>query len=406
MFKLKKILGAGVLGAFLIGILAVFGASFGSSQEMGSSSKDVSIASEFTIHSEILNEDRKIVVALPEGYEENDAKYPVLYVLDGMQNLWHVVGSVEILTRNGEMPPVIIVGIVTPNPNYRMRDFTPSQIVEVKESGGAVKFLNFIESEVIPYIDSHYKTHPYRVLEGHSLGGLFTANTLIEKPDLFDAHIIMSPALWWNKEEVTEKAKIFFPSKSHLEKSVFLSIGTNDGWGMRQELKRFVNVIENNQPEGFHWAYQEMDDEGHMSAPLLINYFGLKHIFSDLKTPDELWKSFDSSKFIAHEERIISKYGPAAKQSEENYVTLGYGLIEKENYSGAITVFKRHAEAYPLWHTGYRFLGMAYEKNGDFEKALEAYTAAFQLAEKYEDPIKVQFQESIERVKGLLEKSN
>jgi enterochelin esterase-like enzyme len=62
------------------------------------------------------------VVALPAGYASSNASYPVLYLLDGEQNIWHVAGSVEVLTRTGAMPPVIIVGVKSGN---RMRDFNP-----------------------------------------------------------------------------------------------------------------------------------------------------------------------------------------------------------------------------------------------------------------------------------------
>ena len=63
----------------------------------------IPLASSFSMHSQVLNEDRTIVVALPAGYASSNASYPVLYLLDGEQNIWHVAGSVEVLTRTGAM---------------------------------------------------------------------------------------------------------------------------------------------------------------------------------------------------------------------------------------------------------------------------------------------------------------
>ena len=74
------------------------------------------------------------------------------------------------------------------------------------------KGLTDLERELIPYVESNFRTHPYRLLEGHSFGGLFSTYALMNKPELFNAFIIQAPALWWNKEEMTGQAKEFFKS--------------------------------------------------------------------------------------------------------------------------------------------------------------------------------------------------
>nr|WP_239033060.1 alpha/beta hydrolase-fold protein [Pseudoalteromonas luteoviolacea] len=132
----------------------------------------VSIAKSFEFESKILKEQRTIVVSLPDGYDASKAAYPVIYLLDGVQNLKHVVGSVDVLTRVGSMPPSIIVGIKSEN---RMKDFSPTKMAGVEESGGAKVFLNFLSKELIPYINNTYRTNDFSVLEGHSLAGLFAA---------------------------------------------------------------------------------------------------------------------------------------------------------------------------------------------------------------------------------------
>lgn len=365
-------------------------------------SNDISIAEELKFHSNILDEDRSIVISLPDGYEDSTARYPVLYVLDGAQNLLHVVGSVEVLTRTGGIPPVIIVGIVGEN---RARDYTPSAIEGSLGSGGGKNFLNFMASELVPYIEANYRTHPFRVLEGHSLGGLFAVYALMEKTDLFDAHIVMSPALWWNKEEMTARAKHFFKEKGLLNKSVYLSIGSEDGYGMRQELKRFVEAIEEAKPKGLIWRYQEADGEGHMSAPLLINYYGLKHVFSDLKIPDNLRTSFDKSKFAAHEAGIRKKYGASAKQSSGLYAGLGFELMEQARYEDATAVFGRLVEAYPEYHAYYAWLGKAYEKNGEYEAALKSYKIAAERTDSRSIALE-NYQSEIDRLQKIVSKAD
>lgn len=108
-----------------------------------------------------------------------------------------------------------------------------------------------------------------------------------------------------------------------------------------------------------------------MSAPLLTNYFGLKFVFADMQLPEQLWSAYDNAAFLAHETKIMDKYGKAAKQSGENYVTLALGLMKEKNYDEAITVFKRNVEAYPLYPPNHAWLADAYEQNQDYAKALE-----------------------------------
>ncbi|HDZ08956.1 alpha/beta hydrolase-fold protein [Pseudohongiella sp.] len=358
----------------------------------------IPLASTFSMHSQVLGEDRTIVVALPAGYVSSNASYPVLYLLDGDQNIWHVAGSVEILTRTGAMPPVIIVGVKSEN---RMRDFTPSSVEGVPYSGGGKNFLNFISAELIPYIESNYRTHPYRLLEGHSLAGLFAVNTFLENTQLFDAYIVMSPAMWWNNEEMTEKAKSFFKNDAELNRSIYFGIGADDGQGMQNELGRFVETIQQDAPKGLSWSHKVFENEGHMSAPLLANYYGLKFVFSTLKLPDALWQEFDSEKFLAHERMIMETYGEFAKQSEGDYVTLGLKLVEEGNYEGAITVFKRNTEAYPIYPANFAWLADAYEKHADYDKAIEAYSLALTKSKAINFGQEKNYMHNIERLSKL-----
>lgn len=354
-----------------------------------------------TISSKILNQKRPIIISLPNGYEKENANYPVLYLTDGLQNIWHVLGTIEVLTRTGSMPPVIVVGIESLDRNG---DFSPSKNENSPGSGGGPKYLDFMEKELIPYIESNYKTQPFRILEGHSLGGLFATYALMEKPELFNAHIIMSPSFWWNNEEFITKASTFFKNNPKLETALFFGIGTLESskeWGMRKELQKFIDEIKANQPEKLRFEHKEMENEGHMSSPLLSNYYGLKSIFSDMALPDEIVENFNSKIFLEHENKIMQKYGAEAKQSAENYVSLAFHLINEKEFTDAITVLKRSIEAYSydVWLRS--LLANTYEKNKQIEKAIETYKEAVEVSKKYKFGREVEFQEHIDRLESL-----
>ena len=74
-----------------------------------------------------------------------------------------------------------------------------SLIAQMQELLGADKFRAFIRSEVIPYVENHYRTAPFRILAGHSVGGLFAIDTLARQPDLVHVYLAVSPSLWWDR---------------------------------------------------------------------------------------------------------------------------------------------------------------------------------------------------------------
>ena len=79
-----------------------------------------------SVQSNILGENRKIWVHVPDGAANSKERLPVVYVLDGDGHFSSVVGMIQQLsTVNGNMmcPKMIVVGI--PNTD-RTRDLTPT----------------------------------------------------------------------------------------------------------------------------------------------------------------------------------------------------------------------------------------------------------------------------------------
>lgn len=96
------------------------------------------------INSQILGEERTILVRIPANYARTDEKFPVVYMLDAHppQNAM-VVGLIEQQVWGDMMPEMIVVGIQNTN---RVRDMTPTAVADRAGSGGGEKFLEFIES--------------------------------------------------------------------------------------------------------------------------------------------------------------------------------------------------------------------------------------------------------------------
>jgi predicted alpha/beta superfamily hydrolase len=142
----------------------------------------------------------ELTVILPPGYDAKK-RYPVLYMLDG-QNLvehpthpggWRAAEGVQHAVEHGGKP-MIIVGV---HAKDRMNEYTP--FVDAEEGGGhAQQLLDYIGKELVPHIESKYRTKPSeRAIGGSSLGGLFAMHALDRRPDLFSRALVFSPSVWW-----------------------------------------------------------------------------------------------------------------------------------------------------------------------------------------------------------------
>ncbi|GLU54724.1 hypothetical protein Dfri01_41850 [Dyadobacter frigoris] len=278
----------------------------------------LSIGSVNQINSKILKEKRTVWVSLPTSYYEHQfakAHYPVIYVLDGDANFATVSAMAKQLSiRNGntEFPEVIVVGILNTD---RELDFTPTKsdfltygrFPPGTKTGGGEKFTAFIEKEMIPYIDAQYPTLPFRILIGHSLGGLATSNVLINHTKLFNSYIMIDPSMWWDNRKFLEHAEQKLEQKSFKDISVFLGIANNmrsdiDTLALRNDtcmatfhtrsIFLFKDAFQKNKENGLHFNYRFYPTEPHMSAPLITVYDGLHFIFDFYTMPSGWIASF------------------------------------------------------------------------------------------------------------------
>ena len=177
----------------------------------------ITIGETVKIQSKILGEERTILISTPANYARSTERYPVLYMTDGDAHLTHTRGTVDFLSRNGLMPDLIIVGVVNTD---RTRDLSPTHWVPTPEagepppgpntSGGAGKFLDFFAQELFPYVESNFRTAPYRIFAGHSLGGLLALHIMVARPEMFNAFIAASPSLTWDHDYPQRTVEAFF----------------------------------------------------------------------------------------------------------------------------------------------------------------------------------------------------
>ncbi|QHV96760.1 alpha/beta hydrolase [Spirosoma endbachense] len=179
-----------------------------------------------------LSETRILNIYLPEGYTKNDtAKYPVVYLLDGSadEDFIHIIGLYQFnnFAWINRVPKSIIVGIANVD---RKRDFTfPTTNTEDRKknptSGHSDKFLNFIEKELQPYIQTKYRTNSSKTIIGQSLGGLLATEILLKKPLLFNKYIIISPSLWWDNGSLLAGKSALLQKNFPKKTDIYIGVG-------------------------------------------------------------------------------------------------------------------------------------------------------------------------------------
>lgn len=170
-----------------------------------------------------------IYVRLPEGYNANATRYPVIYLLDG-DSLFPLLSPTHLfLTYDEKLPEAIVVGIAygsfDPAINKRNTDLSAPATDAAQGEDGAPKFLAFLKNELIPSIESRYRTNPSRrVLLGQSRAGYFVLWSALEDPDLFWGRIASNAGLTPGRE------RFFSPPAAHksIDLKVAVASGTRD----------------------------------------------------------------------------------------------------------------------------------------------------------------------------------
>lgn len=361
------------------------------------------------LKSAVLGEERVILVRTPAGYETNKLSYPVLYMTDGDAHMGHTSSTIEFLTQNGRIPELIVVGITNTD---RTRDLTPVKSsnknaggqLQFPTSGGADNFLKFIETELIPQIEKDYRVHPYRILAGHSLGGLFAIHTMISKPGVFNSFIAVSPSLQWENGEALKRATDFLKNQKELRSTLFVSLGNEPG-AIGNSFESFRAALGQTRIKDFEWQAERMDDEDHGSVVLRSHYFGLRKVYEGwqgLRDPQSGAFTGGLKGADEHYKKLSEKFGYSIPVPENLINQMGYQLLAQGKPDEAIAVFKTNVERYPASANVYDSLAEAYEREGKIELAEPLYDKARLLGEQNKDPNTAVYKANYERTHAKL----
>lgn len=366
--------------------------------------QSVPLPARVSLKSEVLGEMRTVQIRVPAGYARGATRYPVLYMTDGDAQMTHTVATVEFLARNARIPEMIVVGISNTD---RTRDLTPTRaslpnLRTLPTAGGADRFLSFIETELIPYVEKNYRTSPYRVFAGHSFGGLFAIHSLYARPDLFQARIAVSPTLTWDDNLPEKRFEEFARNNRDAKSTLFFSVG-EEGQALDEAYERFRKLLAQRAPKNLTWDSMYLKGEDHGSVVLLTHYHGLRKVFEGWQFPFPADGSApDLASVDKHYRKLSERLGLEIVPPENTVNLVGYRQLTAGSIDRAIAAFTRNVELYPDSANVYDSLGEALERDGKFELAAKNYARAAELGKLTNDPNTAVFELNAARAKKLI----
>lgn len=388
------------LGIAII-LVSVF---FGCNQKKNGKENSFVIGKADSLHSTLLNENRKFFVYLPPGFgdgSDTTKRYPVIYLLDGGSHFHSVTGLLDQLTSNELCPEMIVVAITNTD---RSRDLTPSRSLKLpdgteqewlKTTGGADNFLKFIETELFPHIEKSYPTEPHRILIGHSFGGLFAIHTMMNRPELFNSYVAIDPSLWWDNRKLLLKTDTFLREKNFNGKTLFVSVANtmpagmdtlrvfSDTTGNTSHIRSIIqfskraNLSKKNNGMNFTWKYY--DEDSHGSVPLITEYDALRYIFAYYRMTYDPAETAET--YISHYRVISDKLGYTKLPPENAMNDKGYAYLSQKNFEQAKTFFDLNVKNYPASANTHDSMGDYYLAAGDTTKAKEFFTKSLVIKE-------------------------
>ncbi len=245
-----------------------------------------------SFYSEILGQEMVLYIKIPAGYYKDTLKiFPCWYGTDANIAFPLVANIVRLFEVPFIVEPeIFVVGIGYKISDmgdwgaWRTRDLTPTNIpssdtywtgvfskstgrqIEVK-TGGAAKFLECIEKEVFPLVESNYRVSSTgRALGGYSYGGLFSLYVLFTRPDLFSLYYAGSPSIGYDKGILYTYEQEYAARHNDLNAMLYMTAGGAEDSLTIANMNQMATQLASRKYRGFKVETQVFPDETHQSC--------------------------------------------------------------------------------------------------------------------------------------------
>lgn len=318
------------------------------------------------IQSNIMGDERTIQVYLPNSYNNSNKKYPVLYLLDGQRYFLHGVSLQNSFVEFNQTLEFIIVGIPR-NPSDRNSVYTVN----------SNEYLEFIEKEIMDYIEDNYRVTAHKIFFGWAFGGGFVLETMITKPRLFDAYMAASP---YPVKSKIAKIDSFLTKQPDFNKLIYFSSETSEG-EVYEGTSELNILLKKKNIANLSWTFKELASEEHRSTPFTTLYHGISkyfYFYPELQFDNlEDFNSAGGLEYVySYYQKRATQYGFPNQPSDWTMFSITRNAIRSNNFEqfdAIVSEFKTTNFIERLRISRASLIAEFYLKNYQYEKAEELF---------------------------------
>lgn len=351
--------------------------------------------------SKVFGASREIKVFLPQDFRPTDS-LPVIYLFDAQWDQFYnlATATIDYLIAVRQFPKCILVGVKSDKRQYELTPDPVNEDWKVPSLGGASFLQNHLTKEVMPLVDSFYHPVPFRIAIGHSLGGTFILNSIVDAPQLFNAYIAFSPNLQIDNEEIILKFQRNLDKIRHTKKYVFTTNGTDgnvDAMFLKYNQKLDM-LLKKHTNASFQWLFSAHQGLDHANIPLAGMYQGLRKLAEKWKLSASTLAVFLTNK-QGFKKQVVQFYQKLAQwtgylHTPERYVfdDLANYCFGKKQYADALEIYDWAIKTYPQQAKFYHAKGNCMEKLAKTKEAKNFYKLALKKLTQQKDLTKGDYQ--------------
>ena len=330
-----------------------------------------------------LGETREIKIQLPRNYDENtDKSYPLFIVFDGDYMFEAVAGNVDYYSYWEDMPEAIVVGIN--QSDTRDDDCYYSEQNDLPVEKGA-DFFEFISMELLPHVESTYRTENFRVAVGHGETANFINYYLLKPQPLFQAYIAVSPNLAPSMNDYISQRLKQYDTKLFY----YLATASNDIRSIKKDAEALNTTITSIDNKNILYNFDNFEGATHYSAPAHAIPKALESIFYvfqpiSKKEYKESVLTLDTSPVEYLQEKyktILDLFGIEKQILINDFKAIAAAIEKNKKFEYFEDLGKLARKEYPDTLLGNYYLARFYEETGEPKKAMRTYKGAYGLQE-------------------------
>ncbi len=296
------------------------------------------------------------MVHLPATYRDSrfdEQCYPVFYVLDAAWDYPPLAAAVDFLSSGmlPRIPEAIVIGVYQ---HDRTNELTPASAIaqtQYPTGGGAEVFGRFLTEELVAHIDSTYRTSGTNALFGHSFGGLFALDHVLNGSRTFRMVAASDPSVWWDEWRLlSQLPRLQQNLQDHAIRLYVARAGhagnaNPDSVAIIRANRQLANQLAALDTLRWRIGLQEYAEEDHATVNIHAQLGALNWLFAGYKMDFDAFEN--PHLLVEHYRELSSRHGDCIKPSLPLLVAWMDFFLEQGNLDDAAYLWRFAKAAYP-----------------------------------------------------------